>query len=60
MQRSEPPDWGFDVKLTTLFCKKDIVAKSIEVKTGCSNSRNTSEGDYGSRMAVLPIIRLLL
>jgi hypothetical protein len=39
IQRSGPPGWGLDARLTTLLCKKNIFPKSKEVKSGCSNLR---------------------
>jgi hypothetical protein len=34
IQRPGPPGWGFDARLTIWLCKRIIVAKSKEVKTG--------------------------
>jgi hypothetical protein len=46
-----------DARLTTLLCKKEIVAKSKEVKAGWSNSNpaEASKEACGSKGAVLPI-----
>jgi hypothetical protein len=40
-----------DARLTTLLYKKDIVAKSKEVKHGCNWAESSKEG-YGSNRAV--------
>jgi hypothetical protein len=52
-----------DAGLTTLLCKKNIVAKSEEVERGWSNLHQeetclteVSEEGYGSKRAVLPIM----
>jgi hypothetical protein len=44
-----------DARLTTLLCKKIIVAKSKEVKTGC-NLAESSKEDCGSKRPVLPMM----
>jgi hypothetical protein len=41
-----PPTWGLDARQSTLLCKQIIVAKSKEVKTGCSLAEPSKEG-YG-------------
>jgi hypothetical protein len=53
-----PPGWGLDARLTTLLCKRIIVAKSKEVKTGSYLSESFKKG-YGSNSAVLPMMLLL-
>jgi hypothetical protein len=56
----------WDVRVTALLCKKIIVAKSKEVETRRSNSHEwtilaeTSEEDYGSKRAVLPMMMMLI
>jgi hypothetical protein len=47
-----------DARLPTLFCKRIIVAKSKEVKTGCNLAEFSKEG-YGSKRAVLPITMMM-
>jgi hypothetical protein len=37
-----------DARLTTLLCKKIIVAKSKEVKTGCNTADSCKEGLFAS------------
>jgi hypothetical protein len=37
-----PPGWRLVARLTTFLCKRSIVAKSEEVKTGWSNSAKSS------------------
>jgi hypothetical protein len=44
-----------DAKLTTLLCKKNIVAKYKKVKTGCNLAESSKEG-YGSKRVVLPVM----
>jgi hypothetical protein len=39
----------------TFLCKKNIVAKSKEVKIGCSLAESSKEG-YGSKRAVFPMM----
>jgi hypothetical protein len=48
-----------DPKLATLLCKKIIVAKSKEVKTGCNLAESSKEG-YGSKRAVLLMILMMV
>jgi hypothetical protein len=50
---------GIDARLTTLLYKKNTAAKSKEVRTGWSNSRqiwHSSKEGYGSKRAVLPMM----
>jgi hypothetical protein len=46
----DPLAWGLDARLTTLLCKKSIVAKSKELKTGCNLAESSKDG-YGSKRA---------
>jgi hypothetical protein len=48
-----------DARLATLLCKKIIVAKSKEVKTGYSLAESSKEG-YGSKWAVLPMMMIMM
>jgi hypothetical protein len=48
-----------DARLTTLLCKKIIVAKPKEVKTGCNPTESSREA-YGSKRTGLPKLLLLL
>jgi hypothetical protein len=50
---------GLDARLTTLLCKKKIVAKSKEVKSGCNLAESSKKG-YGSKGAVSPMIMVLI
>jgi hypothetical protein len=43
----------------TLLCKKNIVTKSKEVKTGCSLAECSDES-YGSKRAVLAMIIMMM
>jgi hypothetical protein len=43
----------------TLLCKKIVVTKSKEVKTGC-NLIESSKECYGSESAVLPMMMIFL
>jgi hypothetical protein len=43
------PGWVLGARLTTLFCENNAVAKSKEVKTGCSNLTESSKEGYGSK-----------
>jgi hypothetical protein len=52
MQRPGRPGWGLDARLTTLLCKKIIVAKSKEVKTA-PNLAESSKKAYGSERAMM-------
>jgi hypothetical protein len=47
-----------DTRLRTLLCKRIIVAKSKEMKTGC-NLAESPKGDYGSARAVLPMMVMM-
>jgi hypothetical protein len=47
-----------DARLTTLLCKKSIVANSKEVKTGCDLAESSKDG-YGSERAVFPMIMMV-
>jgi hypothetical protein len=40
-----------------MLCKKNIVAKSKEVKTGSNLAESSKEG-YGPERAVLPMIKI--
>jgi hypothetical protein len=42
-----------------LLCKKNIVAKSKEVKIGCNLADFSKEG-YGSKKAVLPMMMMMM
>jgi hypothetical protein len=44
---------------TNLFCEKNIVAKSNEVKTRCNLAEFSEEG-YGSKVAVFPTILIMM
>jgi hypothetical protein len=44
-----------DARPTTLLCKKNIVTKSKEVKTGSILAKSSKE-DYGAKSAVLPMM----
>jgi hypothetical protein len=48
-----------DARLTTLLCKKYILVKSKEVKTGCNLAESCNEG-YGSKGAVLPVMMIMM
>jgi hypothetical protein len=48
-----------DARLTTLFCKTVIVAKSKEVKTGCNLTEISREG-YDSKEAILPMMMMMM
>jgi hypothetical protein len=49
-----------DARLTTLLCKKkNIVAKSKEVKTGCNLAESSKEG-CGSKRTVLQIMMTIM
>jgi hypothetical protein len=43
--------------LTTLLCKKSIVVKSKDVKTGCTLA-NPSEESYGLKRGILPMMMI--
>jgi hypothetical protein len=58
-QITDPPGWGLESRLTTLFCKRNIVAKSKEVKSGCNLAVSSKEG-YGSKSAVLPMMMMII
>jgi hypothetical protein len=45
------PRLGLDPRLTNFLCKKNIIAKSKKVKTGCSVTEFSKEG-YGSERVV--------
>jgi hypothetical protein len=47
-----------DARLTTFALKKNIVAKSKEVKTGCNMAQSSKE-DCGSKRAVLPMLIMM-
>jgi hypothetical protein len=56
---------GLNFRLTTLLCKKIILAKTNDVKTGWSNSHKEqtnlakfSKGGYGSKRALLPMMMI--
>jgi hypothetical protein len=51
--------WGLDARLTTLLCKKIIVTKSKEVKTGCNRAESSTEG-CGSKRTVLPMMMMMM
>jgi hypothetical protein len=42
-----------------LLCKKIIVAKFKEMKTGCNLVESSKEG-YGSKRAVLPMMMMMM
>jgi hypothetical protein len=46
-------------RLMTLLCKKNIVAISKEVKTGCNLAEFSMKG-YGSKMAVLMMMMMMM
>jgi hypothetical protein len=50
---------GLDAILKNLFCKKNIVAKSKDVKIGCDLAESSKEG-YGSKRAVLPMMMMMM
>jgi hypothetical protein len=43
--------------MTALFCEKNNVAKSKDVKPGCNLAESSKEG-YGSERAVLPVMMI--
>jgi hypothetical protein len=45
--------------MTTLLCEKIVVAKSKEMKPG-SNLTESSEQGYGSKMAVSPMMMMMM
>jgi hypothetical protein len=47
-----------DARLTTLLCKKIIVAKSKQVKTGSNPVESPKEG-YGSKRVALPMLLMI-
>jgi hypothetical protein len=55
-----------DARLTTLLCKKNIIAKSKEVKTEWTNSQewtnlvNSSKEGYGSNRAILLVMMMIM
>jgi hypothetical protein len=49
---------GLNARLTTLLCKKIIVAKSKEVKTR-SNLAELFKKGYGSKRTVLPMMMII-
>jgi hypothetical protein len=51
IKRPCPPGWGLDATLMTLPCKKNIIMKSREMKTGCNLAESYKEG-HGSKGAV--------
>jgi hypothetical protein len=53
------PAWGLVTRLTTLLCKKIIVAKSKEVKPGCNLAESSKEG-YGSKRAVFSMMMIYI
>jgi hypothetical protein len=59
IQGADPPGLGLDARPTTLLCKRSIVAKSKEMKTGC-NLADFSKQSYGSRNAVLPVMMMMM
>jgi hypothetical protein len=46
-----------DTRLTTLFCKKIVVAKSKIVEPGCNVAESPKE-DYDSKWAVLSVMMM--
>jgi hypothetical protein len=44
--------------MTTLVCKRIVVAKSKELKTGCNLAECSKEG-HGSKRAVLPMMMMI-
>jgi hypothetical protein len=48
-----------DAGLTSLLCKKIIVAKSKEVKTGCNLAESCKEG-CGSKRDVFPMMMMII
>jgi hypothetical protein len=48
-----------DTRLKTLLCKKIIVAKCKEVKTGCNLAESSKEG-YGPKRVVLPMMMMMM
>jgi hypothetical protein len=50
---------GLDSRLMTLLCKKNIVAKSKAVKTGC-NQPESFKKCYGTKRAVLPVMMIMI
>jgi hypothetical protein len=48
-----------EARLTTLLCKRIIVARFKQMKTGCNLAEFSKEG-YGSKGAVLPLMMMMM